>query len=309
MRYIQTVSGPVSVNELGLILAHEHLFTDLRGPDSPDYARADPEDVRRVMQPYLDEAWNAGVTALAECSTGGVGLNPAVLKKLAEGSRIAIVAPTGVYRHGFIPKQIQDMDEETLTQWMTTHLTQGIDGTWVRAGFIKMGVSNEAITPTEARNLRCAARAALQTDVLVASHTSGPQSGQHALEELDILESQGLPGNRFNWVHAQHADLSYHRRAAERGAYIGFDGLSPQQEERYVKLVLDALDAGLEEHILLSHDAGWYRPGEPNGGQIRGFTYLTHAFLPRLRREGVTEDLIKMMTETNPKRAFAVSHA
>ena len=131
-------------------------------------------------------------------------------------------------------------------------------------------------------------------------------NGQHALEELDILASQGLPGEQFNWVHAQHADVSFHKRAAERGAYIGFDGLSPDQADHYLKLVLDALEAGLEKHILLSHDRGWYRPGEPDGGasQIHGFTYLSKTFLPRLRQEGVSEELIAMMTETNPKRAF-----
>jgi phosphotriesterase-related protein len=72
--------------------------------------------------------------------------------------------------------------------------------------------------------------------------------------------------------------------------------------------VLDALGAGLGDHILLSHDAGWYRPGEPDGGasQVQGFTYLVEGFLPRLRREGVSEADIKRMTEANPKRAFAV---
>jgi len=95
---------------------------------------------------------------------------------------------------------------------------------------------------------------------------------------------------------------------ARRGTYIGFDGISPQQEDHYVRLVLDALNAGLEAHILLSHDRGWYRPGEPDGGaaQVRGFTYLVEGFLPRLRREGVSEELIALMTETNPKRAFRI---
>ena len=128
----------------------------------------------------------------------------------------------------------------------------------------------------------------------------------HALEQLDILASQGLPGEQFNWVHAQHADISFHIQAVQRGAYIGFDNLKPADEEHYLSLVLDALDAGLAERILLSHDNGWYRPGEPDGGasQVRGFTYLVYGFLPRLRRRGVGPDLIRLMTETNPARAF-----
>ncbi|MBN1641421.1 MAG: esterase [Anaerolineae bacterium] len=305
---LQTVLGPVDGERLGLILAHEHLCTDLRTPDQPGQGEADPDDVVRVMGPYLDEASDAGVSALIECTPPGVGQNAAAIEALARASSVALIMPTGLYRQQWIPAQALAMSDAQLTAWMIAELTEGIQGTRVRAGFIKMGVSNEAITPDEARNLRAAARAARETGVLVASHTSGPLSGQHALEQLDILASQGLPGEQFNWVHAQHADVSYHAQAARRGAYIGFDNLKPEEEDRYVRLVLDAIEAGLAERILLSHDNGWYRPGEPDGGasQVRGFTYLVRGFLPRLRGEGIGEDLIALMTHANPVRAFCV---
>jgi phosphotriesterase-related protein len=265
------------------------------------------------MKPYLDEAWDAGATALIECTPPGVGQNPRVMEALARNTQMALVMPTGLYRQQWIPQDKLAMSDAALTDWMVSELMgtasgTGIQGTGVKAGFCKMGVSDAEITRDESRNLRAAARAAIQTGVLIASHTSGPRAGQHALEQLDILDSEGLECEQFNWVHAQHGDLRVHKQAAERGAYIGFDNLSPQQEEHYLKLVLDALTAGLEEHILLSHDAGWYRPGEPDGGasQVRGFTYLIEGFLPRLRQEGVGEELIVLMTETNPKRAFRV---
>jgi phosphotriesterase-related protein len=307
MAHLNTVLGPVDVDDLGFILAHEHLFTDLRAPDAQQ-GQVDPDDVVRVMLPYLAEAWEAGATALIECSPPGVGQNPVAIKALAVRTQVAIVMPTGLYRQQWIPEDKLAMSDAALTNWMVSEVTEGIQGTEVKAGFIKMGVSNEEITGDEARNLRAAARAAVETGTIVASHTSGPLGGQHALQELDILASQGLPGEQFNWVHAQHADVRFHKQAAERGAYFGFDGLKQDQEDHYVKLVLDALKAGLEDHILLSHDNGWYRPGEPDGGasQVRGFTYLINAFLPRLRREGVSEELIVRMTETNPKCAFRV---
>jgi phosphotriesterase-related protein len=310
---MQTVLGPKNVDELGLILAHEHLFTDLRTPDAPGQGEGDPDDVVRVMGPYLDEAWQAGTTALIECTPPGVGQNARVMEALARNTQVALVMPTGLYRQQWIPQDKLEMSDADLTQWMVDEITgtasgTGIQGTGVKAGFIKMGVSDGEITRDESRNLRAAARAAIETGVLIASHTSGPLAGQHAMQELDILDSEGLECEQFNWVHAQAADVMVHQRAAERGAYIGFDGLHPNQEDHYVGLVLDALTAGLEEHVLLSHDAGWYRPGEPDGGasQVRGFTYLIEGFLPRLREEGVSEALITQMTETNPKRAFRV---
>jgi phosphotriesterase-related protein len=306
MTTIQTVLGPIDADELGLILPHEHLFTDLRTPDVPGQGEGDPADVVRVMKPYLDEAEQAGITALVECSPPGVGQNAAVILALAQNSGVALLMPTGLYRQQWIPQDKLEMSDAGLTAWMVGEITEGIQGTSAKAAFLKMGVSDGGITRDESRNLRAAARAAIETGTLIASHTSGPLSGQHAMQEMDILESEGLECEQFNWVHAQHADIMVHQRAAERGAYIGFDGLQPAQEEHYVRLVLDALTAGIEEHILLSHDRGWYRPGEPDGGasQVKGFTYLVEGFLPRLRQEGVSEDLIQLMTETNPKRAF-----
>jgi len=58
---LHTLKGPVEVNSVGLILPHEHLFTDLRGPHLPDYAQAEPSDVVKVVQPYLEEAFVAGL--------------------------------------------------------------------------------------------------------------------------------------------------------------------------------------------------------------------------------------------------------
>ncbi len=306
MPTIQSVLGPVPVERLGLILPHEHLFTDLRGVDTPGLGEADLDDVQAAMQPHLDAAWRAGITALVECTPAGVGRNPLALKRLAQHTPLAIVAAAGLYRQESLPRWALAMSEAEVEARMLAELNDGLDGTDVRAGFIKLAVSNEGITEHEKRNLRAAARAAAQTGVVVASHTSGLLSGRHALEQVEILESAGLPGSRFIWVHAQNSsELEEHRRVANRGAYLGFDGLSPNKEDVYLKLVMDALGAGLGRHILLSHDAGWYRPGEPGGGAVRGYTYLVQGFLPRLRANGVDEATIRLLTEENPKRAFA----
>jgi phosphotriesterase-related protein len=308
MPMIQTVLGPLSTDKLGMILPHEHLFTDLRGPDRPGYAEGDPDEAQRVMQPYLDAAWKAGITALVECSTGGVGQNAAVLKRIAEHTPMAVVASTGVYREGFIPAAIRAMSEEQLAAFWQREIQVGIGDSGVRAGLIKMGVSNEGVSETEAKNLRAAARAAVATGAAIASHTSGPLSGQNALKELDILESRGLRGERFVWVHTQNeSNMDNLAKVAARGAYLSFDALAPGAEDKFARLVLWALEKGLERQVHLSHDAGWYHVGEPGGGTVRGFTFLVESFLPRLRKEGVSEATIRLLTEENPKRAFALS--
>src|SRR5215510_9611240 len=114
---IQTIKGSIEIDSLGLILPHEHLFTDLRGPLIPGYAQAEPADVTRVVEPFLSEASAAGVTALVECSTLGVGRNLRVLQALAEASPIRIIAPTGVYRDAFIPPSLRETSESDLAKF------------------------------------------------------------------------------------------------------------------------------------------------------------------------------------------------
>jgi phosphotriesterase-related protein len=307
--WLQTVKGAVAVEDLGLILPHEHLFTDLRGPLAPDYALAEPEAVARVMEPYLAAAQAIGVTALVECSTVGVGRNIAVLQYLAEVTPIHIVAPTGVYREAFTPPSLQELSAEALAEMWVRDLTEGIEDTEVRAGFIKISMSDDGPTRLEVRNLKAAVLASRQTDAVVASHTA---SGAIARRQMEILESAGLDLGRFIWAHANlEPDPTVHLEAARRGAYVEFDavGAEWQPQSALVDYTLALLEAGYAENILLSHDAGWYDPSQPDGrpeeGGIRGYTTLVEEFIPALRARGVTDDLVHLITVTNPARAFA----
>jgi phosphotriesterase-related protein len=308
---IQTVQGPVAIEALGLVLPHEHLFTDLRGPLAPGYARAAPEAVARVMGPFLAAAHAAGVTAFVECSTVGVGRNIAVLRHLADITPIHIVAPTGVYREAFVPPSIRGMSIEEMAELWVRDLTEGIEGTDVCAGFIKISASDGGPTILEERILKAAALASQQTGAAVASHTA---NGAIARREMEILESAGLNLGRFIWVHANlEADTAIHLEAAQRGAYVEFDavGAEWQSQTAMIEYTLALIEAGYAEKILLSHDAGWYDPSQPGGqpeeGGIRGFTALVDDYLPALRARGVTYDLAHLLTVANPARAFAFS--
>jgi phosphotriesterase-related protein len=305
---IHTVKGPVEIDSLGLVLPHEHLFTDLRGPQVPDYAQADPESVVRVVKPFLEEASAAGVTALVECSTVGVGRNVEVLCSLAEATPIHLIAPTGVYRDAYIPVSLRDMGKEELADLWIRELTEGIEQSSVRAGFIKLAMSDDELTGLEIRNLKAAARASRETGVVIASHTIG---GKVAMKEMDVLEQAGLELQHFIWVHAQtEPHLSILLQAAQRGAYLELDsvGAPYQAQTELLVMAVGLIEAGFASQLLLSHDAGWYNPGSQDGlpdDGYRGYTALVKDFIPELRKRGVTEELIALITVSNPAAAFA----
>lgn len=305
-----TIRGPVPVNELGLILPHEHLFVDLRGPHVDGYATGAPAEVAALMLPHLAAAHAAGVTALVECSTIGVGRNVRVLEHLASQTPVHIVAPTGVYREAYIPAHLRDVSDKELAELWIHEINEGIEDTGIRAGFIKIAMSDDGPTALEERSLRAAARASKATGAAIASHTIG---GRAARRELDVLEGEGLDLSRFIWVHA-HAEpsLDIHREAAQRGAYVEFDAVDglwvPQADQ--ARMVATLLDAGLGERILLSHDAGWYEPGQPGGvpqpNGVRPFTPLVEQFIPLLQQGGADAATIRLLTVENPARAFGI---
>ena len=306
---INTVTGQVESGDLGLILPHEHLFTDLRGPHVLGYAQADPDQVVKVVGPYLAEIAAQGVTALVECSTVGVGRNIPVLQRLAEATPVRIVAPTGVYRDAYIPLALRGASEVDLASVWIRELTEGIEETSVRAGFIKLAMSDDGPTALEVRNLRAAARACEATGCVIASHTIG---GRVAREEMDILAKAGQDLQRFIWVHAQtEPDPSILKEATRRGAYVELDtvGAPFQSQEELLRTALVLIEAGLIDHLLLSHDAGWYNParadGLPDDG-YRGYTALVSEFIPALLRSGISEEQVRRITVENPARAFAI---
>lgn len=316
---LQAVSGALPVPERGVLLPHEHLFLDLRAATVPGYAQADPEEVLAVMWPYLTALQAQGVVGLIECSTVGVGRNVAILRRLAQATGLAIVAPTGVYAEPAAPAWVRRQSEAALEAWMRGEIEDAVDVSGVRAGFIKLASSPQDLTHFEERVLRAAARVALATGVAIASHTT---RGATALRQLDILAEEGLPAERFVWVHAHmEPDRTLHEAAARRGAYVEYDNIGAHllgasnpfpkyalADATAVDLVARMVEAGHTERVLLSQDAGWYDAARATGGAatwaVRGFTFLLDRFVPRLEAAGLRE-AIPTIIERNPWRAFA----
>jgi len=303
MTQLITTLGPRTADQLGLILPHEHVFVDLRTPDQPGYAEAEPADVVRLMAPEIDRIKAQGVTALVECTTGGVGRRADIDRAVSEATGMPIVVPTGNYREPWIPDWIRDAGETGLADWMVRELEEGIEQSGVRAGWIKLSAGDDGITDLEARILRAAAAAGRTTNAVIGSHTI---RARVVMDQLDIIEAQGYRPERFISIHTQEEpDFAQHLAIARRGAFIEYDHVGRADDEAVIALVLRVLDAGFADQLLLSHDLGWYDPAQPGGGTPRPYTHLAGVLLPKLRAQGVDEATITLLTHTNPFRAFS----
>ena len=302
-----TVRGPVPPADLGFTLPHEHILVDFIGADKASPDRYEAEDVVRVVLPYLKQARELGCRTLFECTPAYLGRDVRLLERLSSLSGLTLVTNTGYYgaaKDKSVPRHAFEESAGQLADRWTREWENGIDGTMIRPGFIKTGVDGAPLSAIDAKLVRAAALTHLRTGLTIASHTGG---GKAALEQSEILKEEGVAGRAWIWVHAQtEKDTEIHAQAAAQGAWLEFDGIGPASVEQHVDFVLDMKRRKLLGRVMASHDAGWYRVGEPGGGAFRAYDTLFTDFLPALKKAGLADAEIRQLTVTNPAAAFAI---
>lgn len=165
-------------------------------------------------------------------------------------------------------------------------------------------MTEDTLSELHTKLIRAAALTHLHSGLTIASHTG---RAVPAFEQLELLEKEGVAAEAFVWVHAQsEKNHQHHVKATQKGAWISLDGLDGSNLEEYLMMVRNLKEKGYLNKVLLSHDAGWYSPGENNGGNFRGYTILFEKFIPLLVQEKFTEADIKQLLVTNPAEAFEI---
>jgi phosphotriesterase-related protein len=306
---IMTATGAVDPEALGFVLTHEHILVDFIGADRVSKNRYDPDAAFKVILPYLEQAKALGCQTFVECTPSYLGKDAALVKRLAEATGLHMLTNTGYYGAAddkYLPAHAYEETADTLSVRWVREWKEGIEDTGVKPGFIKIGVDRTSLSEIDEKLVRAAARTHLKTGLTIMSHT-GLAIPAH--EEIAVLKEEGVSARAWIWAHAQNEkDNDAHKRAAEAGAWIAFDGVNANEKRMARDLAhLKAMKGyGLLDHVLLSHDAGWYRPREPGGGTFRPFSDLFDKFLPTLIDHGFTQNEIDLMTLENPKRAFAI---
>lgn len=304
---VMTVRGAKPAKELGFVLPHEHVLVDFIGAADVSPSRYDAGAAFAKIKPFVDEARTLGCATMMECTPAYLGRDPRLLVRLSEATGVQFVTNTGYYaarQHKFLPAHAFTEDADSLAARWLREWREGIDGTGVRPGFIKLGFDAGPLSEVAQKLVRAAARMHRASGLTIAAHTGDEVA---ARAQLALLAGEKVQPAAWIWVHAQNAKSEEALVALARaGAWLSFDGISPRSLARHVQLVAAMKRAGFLERVLISHDAGWYRPGEPEGGAYRGYDVLFRAFLPALVKEAFSEADIRQLTVTNPARAFAI---
>jgi phosphotriesterase-related protein len=313
MPSVETVNGPVDVEELGRTLIHEHF-------------RATDEGVRHQF-PHLydeEEEWqnaiadaNAvrehGIRTVVEPSALFLHRDAAFSKRVADESGIQVVLATGVYTYDHLPQPLLNRDEDALADIFVHEIENGIQGTGVKPAFIKCAADEPGLTPNVEKVHRAAARASNRTGRPIMAH-SRPASGT-GLEQMRVFIDEGVEPAKVQIAHTGDTDdLDYIRRLLETGCWIGMDRYGLDiflPTDRRNATVLALLEEGYAERMFLSQDycstIDWFAREvqdylKANEVPDWSMTFLFESVIPALREGGMTDDQLDQMMVENPKR-------
>lgn len=313
-RVVRTVLGDLEPSELGRTDVHEHLL--MRSPllggeelDDPERSAAEAAELRR-----------AGIDALVELTTIGLGRDPNGVAEIASRSGLKVVLATGVHREAHYPPDhwVRRASPEGLADLFARDLTEGCDGsdyeepqrrpTSVRAGVIKVGAGHWSISAFERRAFEAAGEAHRLTGAPVVCHL---ELGTAAWEALEALGEAGVAPERVTLAHAdRNPDPGLHLELASAGAYLGYDGMARPKywpDSALLDCLLEVASEGGEGRILLGGDVARRSSFRSYGG-MPGLSYLPRRFVPRLQRAGGDDLTRKILTE-NPARFLAFAPA
>jgi phosphotriesterase-related protein len=303
--FIMSVNGQIPAADIGLTLPHEHLFSifGLPAEENPEY---NLEELLATVLPFLQEAKAAGCKTIIDCTAAYFGRNVRILKTLSDRSGLNIITNTGIYGAAggkYIPQHIHSETAEQIANRWIREAKEGIDGTTIRPGFIKLGVNAGPLTDIDKKLITAGAMTHLATGLTMAVHTT--DNTQAAFQQLEMLRELNVLPSAWIWTHAHDVNSNEPLiKAAATGAWISFDGYQEQKQDRFLSGIKALKNEGYIKQILLSHDGNGY----PQRGKLPSRLSLSifNHFLPILKSAGFTQEEINQIMISNPATAYAV---
>jgi phosphotriesterase-related protein len=320
---VETVTGPIDADELGRTLIHEHMVTRDEAvafqwphvrPTAPNPDNPEPPD---FLSPALDCARAVlahGVKTVCEPTAMFIGRDVGLSRQVAEETGLQLVACTGIYTYDHLPPFFLARDADAIAELFVHDIEVGIQGTEIKAAFLKCAADEPGITPNIEKVHRAVAKASVRTGKPIMAH-SRPASGTGP-KQIDIFEEEGVDLAKVQIAHTGDTDdLDYIERLLDRGVWIGLDRFGLDvflPMEKRVPTAAALLERGYADRMFLSQDycatLDWY-PVElmlqmQEAGLARGWsmTLLFEEVIPALRERGMTDEQLEVMLVDNPRR-------
>ena len=333
---IRTVCGEIAKEALGFTLPHEHILIDMQNcvdemPHPEFHGKITPQNrYLMVSDPYYikeNAAYTDEDVAVAELALfkkyGGesivdvtpddIGRDVRALRRISERTGVNIVVGCGHYTEPSLSDKVKNMTVSALTGEILRDLTEGVQGTDIRAGVIgEIGTSAE-ITDAEKKCVEAALIAARDTGAAVHFHTSlWEENGKTVLEIAKKVRTD--PAR----ICIDHVDVDlrydYCKYLLDAGAWIEFDNCGKEffmpprdcgkirgkfaYDMERAEMIARLISDGYGDRLLITNDLCLKTMLATYGGN--GFMHVARTVLPMLRYVGVSEQDIHRLTHENP---------
>ena len=340
---VQTVLGPIAPEQLGVTLTHEHLLIDLSVTLSPPenasgkdffhkpvsqdmlgairyYGRPNADNARLFDVPTaIEEALlykQYGGDSLVDATSIGIARDPAGLARISRASNVNIIMGASYYVAASHPADMDARSEDDLVQQIVRDVTEGADGTGVKAGVIGEVGCSWPLADNERKVLRASARAQRLTGAPVLIHPGRDETSP--MEIIEVLAEAGADLGRTIMGHLDrtvflHGTLA---RIADAGCYMEWDlfgressyyTLNPNIDMPGDAKRMDDIawisSQGYGAKILVAHDICSKDRLTKYGGH--GYHYILGHVVPRMKARGFTEEAVEAILVNNPRQALA----
>ncbi|PWR04615.1 aryldialkylphosphatase [Meridianimarinicoccus roseus] len=336
MARVQTVLGDVDPAGIGRVAFHEHVLfdivppgaegdreavpsmedrwqTDYRSNEAPGNAhQRDPQIAGRELALFRED----GGSLIVDQSVAGLARDAAGLAQAARLSGVHVIAAAGCYTSAYMPPGLAALDVDALADLFTREVTEGLDGTGIRAGLIGEIGCSWPMHPAETRALRAAARAACRSGAALSVHPGRAPGACAAI--LDITEAEGLDPARTVLCHMDrtHPDGTGIAALLARGANVEWDFFGIEQSHYWmgdvdlptdrdrIALIRRFADIGHADQILVSQDICTKTRLRRWGGH--GYGHILRNVAPLMRRLGFDVALIGKLLRDTPLRLLTL---
>jgi phosphotriesterase-related protein len=321
MPYVPTTAGDTDIDDLGAVLMHEHVFirTESLQWGWPGFGGWDPGAELAAARERLRGLSQAGVGTILDMTVPGLGRDPALVARAADGTGLKVMFATGYYTYGSLPfpfhhrgpGKVIDGDDRVLESLFERDLTDGIGDTGFRAAVLKVVTDRPGMTEDVERLALAVANVHARTGAPICTHAHAPT--RRGLDQQRVLASRGADLGKVMIGHSNETtDLGYLEQLIDNGSYIGWDrcGL-------HLTVPLDAqldtlaslCERGYADRVMLSHDKAsfmdWFSAAEIDPLQPDWqYTHIHARVLPGLRDRGVSDGQVEQMLVGNPRAFF-----
>jgi phosphotriesterase-related protein len=350
-KYAMTLGGAVAAGDLGVVLPHEHILFDtspyLTAPrderehelaaapmtlDNAGHLRRSPlvsaENLRMqdedIAVRELGHLREAGGRTVVDCTLPELKRDVRAVARVAAAADINVIAVTGHYIAATVQPDVLEQSADQITAWMLGELRDGIEGSGLRAGAIKLSISGVPRMPAiERACLEAAAQAQVETGAAITLHNPVPFQ-KRGVEVVRLLVRAGADPERVIMGHMTHSspDEWYHRSIMDTGATIQFDRFGAEllqeadpgfnrwglydgepRDTTVAREIASLVKSGYTDRILLSHDVGFRNGLRSFGGY--GYAHVPTRIAAYLRALGLDDDDLDQLLVSNAAALFA----